>query len=119
MADIRIEDGELVLLLSKLEMVEGVHSNIRVPLNAVRDVQVVDRPLDFVHGLKLPGTGIPGRTAVGTWVSPDGKTFAVEHHASRGIVVRLEGQSYQQLVVGADDPEALAETVRGAMNPGR
>jgi hypothetical protein len=115
MADIRADDGELVLVLTGLEKMEGVHGDIRVPLSAVRDVEVVDRPLDLIHGLKMPGTGISGRTAVGTWISSDGKTFAVEHHASRGVVVRLEGQTYQQLVIGSDDPEALAERLRSAM----
>ncbi|HUY09808.1 MAG TPA: hypothetical protein VMW80_10250 [Candidatus Dormibacteraeota bacterium] len=120
MAEIQVEGDDLVLVLSRLEKVEGVHGDIRVPLSAVRDVEVVDRPLDLIQGLKMPGTGIPGMTAVGTWVSADGKTFAVEHHASRGIVVHLDGQSYQQLVVGSDDPEALAERVRTGMGtPGR
>jgi hypothetical protein len=98
-ADIKIEDSQLVLHLSGLEKAEAVHGDVRVPLASIREVEVVDRPLDLIHGLKLPGTGIPGSTAVGTWVSPDGRTFAVEHHASRGLVIRLEGQTYQQLIV--------------------
>jgi hypothetical protein len=116
MADISFEGSDLVLELSKMEKVEAVHGDVRVPLSSVRDVEVVDRPLDYIHGLKMPGTGIPGRTAVGTWVSSDGSTFSVEHHASRGIVIHLDGQAYQQLVIGADDPEALAERVRTAVN---
>lgn len=115
MADIQFAGDDLVLVLSTLEKVEGVHGDIRVPLSSVRQVEVVDRPLDLIQGFKLPGAGILGRTAVGTWVSPDGKTFAVEHHASRGIVVKLEGQAYEQLVVGSENPEALAESVRTAM----
>lgn len=104
-----------MLVLSGLEKVEGVHGDIRLPLSAVHGVEVVDRPLDLIHGLKMPGTGIPGMTAVGTWISPDGKTFAAEHHANRGIVVHLEGQTYQQLIVGSDDPEAVAERLQSAI----
>ena len=100
MADIRIDDGELVLVLTPVEKLEGVHGDIRVPLSAVREMDAVDRPFDLIHGLKLSGTGIPGITAVGTWVSSDGKTFAAVHHASCGIMVRQEGQSYQQLIIG-------------------
>lgn len=113
-ADIRIDGSDLVLDLSRLEKAEAVHGDLRVPLAAVREVEVVDRPLDLIHGIKLPGTGIPGRTAVGTWISPDGRTFAVEHHASRGVVVHLEGQPYQQLIVGCDQPEEVAERLRAA-----
>lgn len=114
MADIRIDGSDLVVELSRLEKAEAVHGDVRVPLTSVRQVEVVDRPLDLIHGVKLPGTGIPGRTAVGTWVSPDGRTFAVEHHASRGVVVDLEGQTYQQLIVGCDQPEEVAEQLRSA-----
>ncbi|MFZ0995512.1 MAG: hypothetical protein WAO09_05990 [Candidatus Dormiibacterota bacterium] len=101
--------------LSRLEKAEAVHGDVRVPLSSVRDVEVVDQPLDLIHGVKLPGTGIPGRTAVGTWISPDGRTFAVEHHASRGVVLRLEGQTYQQLIVGCDQPEDVAASLRAAI----
>jgi hypothetical protein len=113
-ADIEIEGSELVLHLSGLEKAEAVHGDVRVPLASVREIEVVDRPLDLIHGLKLPGTGIPGSTAVGTWVSPDGRTFAVEHHASRGVLVHLEGQNYQQLIVGCDQPEDVAERLKAA-----
>jgi hypothetical protein len=113
-ADIRIDGSDLVVELGRLERAEALHGNLRVPLDSVRQVEVADRPLDLIHGLKLPGTGIPGSTAVGTWVSPDGRTFAVEHHASRGVVVHLEGQRYQQLIVGCDQPEEVAERVRSA-----
>jgi len=114
MADIRVDGSDLVVVLSRLEKAEAVHGDLRVPLTSVRQVEVADRPLELIHGVKLPGTGIPGRTAVGTWVSPDGRTFAVEHHASRAVVVHLEGQTYQQLIVGCDQPEELAERVRSA-----
>ncbi|MGA8208339.1 MAG: hypothetical protein WB801_08335 [Candidatus Dormiibacterota bacterium] len=114
MADIRIDGSDLVVELSRLEKVEAVHGDLRVPLTSVRQVEVVNSPLALIHGVKLPGTDIPGRTAVGTWVSPDGRIFAVEHHASRGVVLHLEGQTYQQLIVGCDQPEEVAEKVRSA-----
>jgi len=115
-ADILIEGSDLVLELSRMEELEAIHASLRVPLGAVRAVEVVDQPLKALHGgLKLIGTGIPGGTAVGTWLSPDGKTFAVEHHASRGVVVQLEGQTYERLVVGCHDPEEVAERIRSAV----
>ncbi|MGH7609065.1 MAG: hypothetical protein ACREOD_03835 [Candidatus Dormibacteria bacterium] len=117
MADVLIDGDDLVVKLSGLEKLEAVHGDLRVPLSAVQAVEVVDRPLDLIQGMKLPGTGIPGRTAVGTWVSADGSTFAVEHHASRGIVIRLAGQDYSQLVIGCDSPEEVAQRVRAA-SPG-
>jgi hypothetical protein len=113
-ADIRIEGDELVLVLGRLEELESAHGDVRVPLSSVREIEIVDQPLQVLPGLKLIGTGLPG-TAVGIWIGPDGKTFVAEHHASRGLVIHLEGQTYRELIVGSDDPEALAERVRKAL----
>jgi hypothetical protein len=113
LAEIQIEGDDFVVVLGRLEKLEAAHGDLRVPLSAVRDIEVVDRPLDVLQGLKLIGSGLPG-TAVGTWISPDGRTFAVEHHASRGLVIHLEGQSYKELIIGSDDPEALMDKLRRA-----
>ena len=114
MAAVRIEGDDVLLVLSGLEKVEGGHGDLRFPLASVRDVEVVDRPLDYLAGLKLIGMGLPG-TAVGTWVSGDGEIFAVEHHASRGLVIQLEGEKYRMLIVGAADPNAVAEEIKKSL----
>ena len=62
MAVLRIEDGELALHLSAAEKVGAVHGDLRIPLSAVRRVEVLENahePAD--HGMKL-GTRIPGRS---------------------------------------------------------
>ncbi|MGH7691151.1 MAG: hypothetical protein ACRENY_08800 [Candidatus Dormibacteria bacterium] len=114
MADIRIDGDQFEVVMGGLEKLEAAHGNLHFPLSAVAAVEVVDQPLSRLQGYKLVGAGIPGSTAVGIWVGPSGRTFAVEHHASRGIVIQLSGQSYQELLIGSDDPEALAELIRGA-----
>ena len=60
MAELRIEGNELALYLSAAEKVGAVHGDLRVPLSAVRRVDVLadaHGPAD--HGIKL-GTRIPG-----------------------------------------------------------
>ena len=53
---------------------EGLHGDIEVPLERVRDVQILDEPIKEIHGLqpsgmKLAGTYIPGKIAVGAFLS--------------------------------------------------
>ncbi|HEY6538681.1 MAG TPA: hypothetical protein VI138_06550 [Candidatus Dormibacteraeota bacterium] len=117
MADIRIEQGRLIVALTTVEKLEAVHGDLRVPLSAVGELEVVDQPLALLHGFKLIGAGVPGSTAVGIWEGPEGRTFSVEHHASRGLVINLEGQAYRRLIIGSADPEGLAERVRSATRP--
>ena len=42
MAELRLEGGELVLRLSGAEKAEAVHGDLRVPLSALRGVEVLD-----------------------------------------------------------------------------
>ena len=41
MAELQVQGGELVLRLSGAEKAEGVHGDLRVPLSAVRGVEIV------------------------------------------------------------------------------
>jgi len=112
MAELRIEGDELVLELTTVEEIEGVHGTVRLPASSIRSVEVLDDAIHAVHGMRAPGTGIPGSTAVGTFRSPDEKMFAVVHHDTpRGVRVRLEGADYDELIVGCAEPEAVAASL--------
>jgi hypothetical protein len=108
MAELRVEGDELVLQLTGLEKVEGVHGGLRVPLLALRGVDVVDDAHGAVgFGFKV-GTRIPGVVAVGTVRGVKRKVFAAVHHDTpRGVRVRLEGASYDEWIVGSADPEVV------------
>jgi hypothetical protein len=107
MAELDRDGGDLVVKLSTVEKAEAVHGDIRVPISAVRSVEVVD---DAVHAVsafsKSVGASFPGRFVIGTFHT-GGKTFAVVHHDTpRGVRVTLEGANFDELLVGCDNPEA-------------
>ena len=112
MAQLQLEGGELVLRLSGLEKAGGVHGDLRVPLSAVRTVEILHdahRPAD--GGIKI-GTRIPRVTELGTIMGGGRKIFAAVHHGTpRGVRVVLEGSSYDEWIVGCADPETVAQTV--------
>jgi hypothetical protein len=115
LADVTIEGGDLVVALSAFERAESFHGDIRVPLSSVRSVAVVDNLFSEVHGMRAPGTGIPGMTMVGTLIAKGEKTFAVIHHdGHRGVRIALEGEQFVQLLVGCDDPESVAAAITAA-----
>jgi hypothetical protein len=113
-ADLIVEGDELVVRLRPVEKVEAVHGEVRVPLSTVSTVEVLDDAMTAIHGIRV-GTGIPGAVAVGTFTSRTAKIFAVIHHDThRGVRVHLEGAQFDELVVGCDDPEAVAAAVNQA-----
>jgi hypothetical protein len=113
MATLRRDGDELVVELTAFEQAEALHGDIRVPAWTVSSVEVVDDAIAAVHGLKLPGTAVPGLLAVGTFRLKGSKVFAVVHHdTGRGVRVVLDGADYTELVIGCHDPEAVVAALR-------
>jgi hypothetical protein len=117
MAELQVKGGELVLHLSLGEKAMGAHNDLRVPLDSVRRVVVVDDAHELAdHGFKI-GERLPGIVEVGTVLGGGKKIFAAVHHATpRGVRVILDGGSYNEWIVGCADPEA---TVAGLALPDR
>jgi hypothetical protein len=113
MADMTWGSRELVIALTAWEKVAALRGDVRVPLSAVRSVEVVDKPMPTVRGLRAPGLSWPGRTKLGTWRRRDGRTFAAVRAGRAAVRIRLDGQPYDELVVSVDDPARVArELVR-------
>ena len=123
MATIEKRDGDLVVTLDTFEKVEGLHGDLKVPLDLVHDVEILEDPIREIHGLrptqiKLAGTYVPGMTAVGTFLAGfDQKPVfaAIHHNSQRGVRIGLVGHSFSALVIGTDHPE---DVVRMLALPG-
>jgi hypothetical protein len=109
MAELQVQGGELVLHLSGAEKAEAVHGDLRVPLSAVRDIEIMEdahEPAD--HGFKV-GMRLPRVAEVAVVRAGGRKIFAAVHHDTpRGVRVLLQGTSYDEWIVGCADPEAVA-----------
>ncbi len=111
MAECVIVNQQLVVKLSTKEKLEAVHGDVSVPLSSVCTVDVVENTLDFIHGIRV-GTGIPGSTAIGTFSSSAARIFGVIHHGNhRGVRIILEGADFDELLIGCNDPEAVAAAI--------
>jgi hypothetical protein len=110
MAQLDRDGQDLVVRLSTVEKAEAVHGDVRVPMSAVRSVEVVDDAVHAVNAFaKSVGAALPGRFMIGTFRA-DGKTFVVVHHSTpRGVRVRLEGANFDELLIGCDDPEGTVD----------
>ncbi len=109
MAELLIDDTSLTVELSAAEKLESVHGSLTVPRSAVRGVRAVPDGIAEVHGLRAPGTGVPGVLVAGTFRDHTGSTFAVCHHRRPAVVVELAGQAYDRLVVTVEDPQVVLD----------
>ena len=116
-AELQLEGGELVLHLSGWEKAETVHGDLRVPLSALRGVEVLDDAHDWTGvgvGFKV-GMRVPGVATVATVRGHGEKLFiAVHSDTPRGVRVCLEGAPWDEWIVGCADPEAVAATLASA-----
>jgi hypothetical protein len=108
MAELQIEDSELVLHLSSIERMEGLHGDVRLPLSSVTSARSVDDMWQELRGVRAPGTGVPGTLAVGTWRGGFGKDFAVVHGHGPGVVVEVAGEEYARLLFSMADADVIA-----------
>lgn len=107
MANLLIDDEHVTVALSTAEKVAALHGNLTVPRSAIMRVTTVPDGMAEVHGLRAPGTGLPGVIMVGTWRTADAVTFAVCHGRRPAVVLDLNGQAYDRLVVTVDNPEEI------------
>lgn len=121
MATISKRDETLVIELSALEKSEAMHGDLEIPTAAISSVEVLDDAIHQIHGLrpsglKITGTYLPGKMAMGTYLAGlhHRPVFAVIHpDTTRGVRIQLEDWKFSQVIFGCKDPEALqAEIAR-------
>jgi len=120
MAELVVEDDNLVLHLTAAEKLEGAHRDLRAPLSGVSAIEVLDdahAPADRL-GFKV-GTRIPGIIEVASVHGLDQKLFAAVHRDTpRGIRIAFEEGAFDEWIVGCADPEQVAAQLRAALGRG-
>ncbi len=108
MARLLVSNDVVAVSLSAIEKAEALHGDVSVPRAAVVSARIVPDGLDEVHGLRMPGTGLPGVIMVGSWRDKGRVTFAVCHGRRPAVVLELAGQHYDRLVVTVENPDEVA-----------
>ena len=113
MATVTTTPQTLHVSLTRAERILGLLRDLEVPRSAVRAVEVVPDGLAAVRGLRAPGLGLPGRR-IGTWRGRGEKTLVSVRRGQPAVRVRLAGQRFDALLLGVDDPAAVADTLTAA-----
>ena len=84
MAEIRIQDGDIIVQLGSLEKIGALHGDVRVPRSAVIAMRVVENPFAEIQGIRFPGTGVPGLIVLGTWRRGKARDFVCSRRQRGG-----------------------------------
>jgi hypothetical protein len=114
MASLLVRPPTLSVRLTRAEKLAGLLRDVDVPIASVRDVAVVDDARAAPTGLRAPGLGLPGRRKIGTWRGRGRKTFVCVRRGQPAVRVRLDGQRWDELLVGTDDAQQIAAALTAA-----
>jgi hypothetical protein len=116
-ATIAITDEALIVHVTGVDRILAFKSTITVPLTHVTEItQDATEAGKVFHGLRLPGTAIPGVLTAGSFRASGEWTFWDVHDPDNAVVIGLDHEHYSRLVVGVDDPGSAVEAVRAALD---
>jgi hypothetical protein len=115
MATVTTTPQTLHVTLTTAEKILGLLRDLTVPRSSVASVEVLPDGLAAARGLRAPGLGLPGVRKIGTWRARGDRSLVSVRRGQPAVRVRLTGQRFDTLLIGADDPAALA----AELTPGR
>ena len=107
MSTIEVSATSLSVRLTRGEKLLGLLRDQVVPRTAVTSVDVVPDGITGVRGLRSPGLGLP-RRRLGTWRRIGRTQFVDVRRGEPALRVRLEGQRYDELLLGTPAAHELA-----------
>jgi hypothetical protein len=113
MVDFTITDATAVFEVEGMDKLWALKSRLEIPLAHIRDVRTdTEIARGWWHGLRMPGTQLPGVITAGTFYQAGKRVFWDVHHPERTIVVELADERYDQLIVEVADPAAAVVSLR-------
>ena len=112
MADIEYTGDARVVHVQGWDKVWALKSQLTIPIgHVVRAEAASEEARRWWHGLRLPGTNIPGVITAGTVLRDGGRVFWDVRDADRAVAIYLRDDVYTELVVEVDDPAATIALV--------
>jgi hypothetical protein len=112
MVDISFFDDRIRLAVEGWDKLWALRSTLEFPLSHIRSVRPdPEAARGWWHGLRLPGTQIPGVLTAGSFYQMGGLVFYDVHDPGKTIVIELEHEHFQRLIVEVADPTAAAQMI--------
>ena len=117
MVTISIEGDRVRFEVEGWDKLWALKSQLEIPLAHVLSVRADPEPArGWWHGLRLPGTQIPGLLTAGTFYTSEGFVFYDVHEPDNTIVLELTHEHYKRLVVEVENPASAVALVQSALD---
>jgi hypothetical protein len=119
MVELSITGGPLVLDVKGTDKLWALKSSLAIPLAHVSGIKAdPEIARGWYHGIRMPGTSIPGVITAGTFYQHGKRVFWDVHHPENTVVIELHDERYNELVVEVADPNSAVQMVKAAL-PGK
>ncbi len=119
MVDLAVSEGKLQVNVRGADKLWALKSSLEIPLEHVASVRTdPEVAKGWWHGMRLPGTNVPGVITAGTYYTRHQKTFWDVHNPDRAIVIDLRDESYDRLVVEVANPEEAVALIASVVANG-
>jgi hypothetical protein len=119
MAELIVDDTNLVLHLTLGEKIWSLHGDIRIRLSAIVSVAPDPKPWLGLRGWRMAGVSFPGHAALGTRRHGTGYDFCILHRDRPAVRVETASGRFSRLVICVPEGgDAAAEAARIAAAAG-
>lgn len=112
MVDLSVSNGKLVLGVLGADKLWAFKSSLEIPLEHIAGIRAdPEAARGWLHGIRMPGTQVPGVLTAGTFYQHGQRVFWDVRHPERTVVIDLRDERYNELLVEVADPAAAVEQI--------
>lgn len=116
MVGLTVAEGKLIVNVRGADKFWALKSSLEIALSHVAGVRAdPEIARGWWHGLRMPGTNVPGVITAGTFYQDGNRVFWDVHDPEKTIVIDLHDETFNQLVVEVADPETAVKLIENAM----
>jgi hypothetical protein len=116
MVDITVHGGSVTFEIEGWDKLWALKSRLEIPISHIKGARVDEAAAKgWWHGVKMPGSDLPGLITAGTFYKKGRMVFYDTHKPEHTIVVDLNHDDYDTLILQVRDPQAEAKMLNDAV----
>src|SRR4051794_13967000 len=116
MVNVIVEGDRVRFEVEGWDKLWALKSQLEIPSNHILAARADPEPArGWWHGLRLPGTQIPGLLTAGSFYESGGFVFYDVHDPERTVVIDLDHEHYRRLVIEVENPTEVVRQLRAAI----
>ena len=120
MARVAFTPGNLVIRVEGMDRIWALKSQLEIPLQHVIKAEAdTEIARGWWHGIRWPGTSIPGVVTAGTFYKDGQRMFWDVHNPERTVVIALADEDFSQLIIEVENPTQTVEAINRAVAAAR